>query len=383
MAIPVAWPDPNPHASRVAVVGAGILGAAIAFHLALRGAKVTLFERDEPGRATSAVSFAWINSRDKHPRHYHDLNRRSLDMWSRFSRLLGAEALVTWGGEVRWAATPSGAESLLAQVEELQSWGYPIYPIESRTLADLVPDLVSGPVSAASYSPYDGHVDAVGVVNTCVQRVGAMGGRIHRRTPVVGFEIDGHGAGSSIQAVVTPAGRFACDAVVLACGPDTGEVGRLLGLEIPLHHTFGASLLTQPMPPLLGRPAVLHMPRDSEPRIHVRQLPDGRMVIQGSSPNEESLGRDDGEIARMMAAARAYLPALTPARVEEVRRGRRPIPRDGLPLIGYTKNISNLYLAVMHSGVTLAALVGEFASLEILSRTAIDLLAPYRLERFE
>ena len=75
----------NPH---IVVIGAGITGASIAFHLSLRNANVTLIDADEPGQAASSVSFAWINGRDKDPRHYHDLNRRSIDMWSRFERRL-------------------------------------------------------------------------------------------------------------------------------------------------------------------------------------------------------------------------------------------------------------------------------------------------------
>src|SRR5690242_8191031 len=59
---------------RCVVIGAGILGAAVAARLAAAGLRVTLLDQDEPGRATSRWSFAWINSNDKAPRPYHDLN---------------------------------------------------------------------------------------------------------------------------------------------------------------------------------------------------------------------------------------------------------------------------------------------------------------------
>jgi len=97
----------KPH---VVVIGAGILGASIAFHLSLRGAQVTVVDAGQPGHGTTRVSFAWLNAYSKNPYHYHDLNRRSLDMWPRFAHRLAqaqdvTQVRLTWGGELRWAAT--------------------------------------------------------------------------------------------------------------------------------------------------------------------------------------------------------------------------------------------------------------------------------------
>ena len=76
---------------RITVVGAGIVGSAIAFHLARRGAQVALLDAGEPGMGASSHSFAWINAFGKEPRHYNELNRRSLDTWDRYTRLLSAD----------------------------------------------------------------------------------------------------------------------------------------------------------------------------------------------------------------------------------------------------------------------------------------------------
>ena len=76
---------------RITVIGAGIVGSAIAFHLARRGVQVTLLDADEPGMGASNHSFAWINAFGKEPRHYNELNRRSLDTWDRYARLLNAD----------------------------------------------------------------------------------------------------------------------------------------------------------------------------------------------------------------------------------------------------------------------------------------------------
>ena len=82
---------PSRQNMRVAVVGAGIVGSAMAFYLSRLGVEVTVLEAETPGAGTSGRSFAWINSFGKQPRFYHDLNRRALDTWDRFARLLDGE----------------------------------------------------------------------------------------------------------------------------------------------------------------------------------------------------------------------------------------------------------------------------------------------------
>ena len=89
----------------VIVIGAGILGSVISYYLSIRGANVTLIEKNEPGDGASQVSFAWINSQDKHPSEYHELNRKSMDMWSSFNNRLGNKIGLKTGGEIRWTIT--------------------------------------------------------------------------------------------------------------------------------------------------------------------------------------------------------------------------------------------------------------------------------------
>ncbi len=74
---------------KVAVIGAGILGAAIAWRLAHRGVHVALIDKGQPGHGASSHSFTWINAGAKEPIGYHDLNRRSLEMWTRCAAGMG------------------------------------------------------------------------------------------------------------------------------------------------------------------------------------------------------------------------------------------------------------------------------------------------------
>ena len=73
---------------KAVVIGAGIVGASIGYHLAARGADVTLIDKNKPGSGASSHSFAWINAGPKSPFEYHDLNRRSL-VYDGVERLVG------------------------------------------------------------------------------------------------------------------------------------------------------------------------------------------------------------------------------------------------------------------------------------------------------
>ena len=78
-------------------MGAGIVGATIAYYLARRDADGTVIEAHRPGSGASSHSFAWINATNKSPAFYHDFNRRSLEMWDRFAQQLGARPRNTVG----------------------------------------------------------------------------------------------------------------------------------------------------------------------------------------------------------------------------------------------------------------------------------------------
>jgi glycine/D-amino acid oxidase-like deaminating enzyme len=271
-------------------------------------------------------------------------------------------------------------------VRLLQSWGYPIRQIEPSDLKRLAPGLQPGTVAAASFTEVDGHVDAAQVLDACLTRATHLGAQIETTNPVIGLD-KAHQENETaiVQAVITKKGAVPCDSVVLAAGADTPRLAAHAELDVPLHHTFGATILTEPMLPMLPEVAVVHTHVDVDPQMAFRQLPDGSVMIHGGlhgGAEDRSLGQTEGEIQQVMAKAVDLWPALEGVAVREVRRGRRPIPADGQSILGFTDAVPNLYLAATHSGVTLAPLIGELAAIEMLDGVSVDLLTPYRLERF-
>lgn len=365
---------------RITVIGAGIVGSAIAFHLARRGAEVTLLDAGEPGMGASSHSFAWINAFGKEPRHYNELNRRSLDTWDRYARLLNADVGLRWGGQLTWTASEEDANWLRQNVAKLQSWGYIARLIDEAELSRLEPGLNPGPVSAAAISENDGHVLGTKAAQVASRRVKELGGVVTSNTPALGFDF----GGGEIASVKTASGSVACDAVVLAAGVAVTELAEMAEVRVPQYESPGVVVKTNPMSQLIESASVLYTPPISEdqPEIHVRQGTDGVVMI--GEGTQESLARDDSQehADTLLARASHYLPALASAEATPVPVGYRPMPRDEMPILGFTEKVPNLYIALTHSGITLAPLIGEFAAMEILDGARVDLLEPFRLERF-
>ena len=371
----------------VVVIGAGILGTSIAWRIASLGSRVTLIDKAEPGSGASSHSFAWINAGAKEPLHYHNLNRRSLEMWHRFAAAISDDGDVLtlglrWGGKVSWEAEDAAAEQLRAQVRQLQLWGYPTRLVSASELSELEPSLAVGKVAAAEYSENEGQVDPQLVVDACVRRLHEWGAGIHTHTDVIGFGPDDDGR---IAAVETASEDIECDAVVLAAGTGTTALAAKAGVNVPQAKSPGVVIRTTPMAPLLQNVPVVYAPAlgDGRQEIHIRQFADGKMMI--GEGNQESLAEDDSQAHAddLLARARRYVPGLADAKAEPVPVGWRPMPLDGYPVMGFASEAPNLYIALTHSGVTLAPALSQLAAMEICDGAAADaVLGPYRPARF-
>jgi glycine/D-amino acid oxidase-like deaminating enzyme len=370
------------NAQHVAVIGAGIVGATIAWRIASRGLRVTLIDKAKPGSGASSHSFAWVNAGAKEPIGYHNINRRSLEMWTRFSAALGDETGLRWGGKISWETDPGPAEQLKARVSQLQSWGYPSRLVSAQELAELEPALEIGPVLAAEYSENEGQVEPQLVVDACVRRVAEWDGAVHAQTELVGFSFDKSGR---IVAVNTTSGDIECDFVALAAGTETSALASMAGVYVPQAESPGVVIRTTPVPELLPNVPVVYAPGlgDGRQEIHIRQCADGRMMI--GEGNQESLAEDGSQAHAddLLERACNYLPGLAGATAIPVPVGWRPMPLDGYPVMGFTSEVPNMYIALTHSGVTLAPVLSQLAALEICDGVKADgVLSPYRPTRF-
>ena len=372
-------------APRVVVAGAGIIGASIAWHLAKAGAEVSVIDREGPATRASRGSFAWINATwSKQPRHYHRLNQAGVEGWRALEREL--KLPVRWGGSLEGVVDAALAAELPARVAEQLAWGEKTRLVGRAELDSLEPDVDFSTLGKVVFSGHDGATDPVAATRAFLDAAIALGARVEYPCELTGVTL----ARGRLSAVQTSRGDIAADRLVLATGAAADAGRRFADLDVPQRHTPGLTVLSAPMPRIVRR--VLWLPG-----VHLHQRGDGRLVLgeEAGPPANEAhaarlAGRADAfpsrDIAlehaeRIGAAARKYVPGLPRLDVEDVRICYRPMPLDGHPVLGASPARPDVYLAVTHSGVTLAPVVGALVAQEILDGKPAGSLKEFRPER--
>jgi glycine/D-amino acid oxidase-like deaminating enzyme len=375
MAIPAfntSAASPAASRDRVVIVGAGIMGASIAFHLAKRGARVTILEQRQPGAGATSKSFAWINaSFSKQPRSYYELNLLGIAGWRRLTLELDGDLHVQWGGSVQWFEPGPQSERLARQVRDHQQWGYPIYLVNKERLHILLPPINPGPAGAICFTGIEGTLDPTHALKVLLARAQQYGARLQYPCAVTTV-LSGDGR---VRGVNTTQGPIEADFVVLASGVDTPRLARMLEFNVPLKESPGVLAHSKPLPQILDRVALA-------PGANIKQNPDGRIVTGtdfGAAAKLDS-SRDFG--LKLLQNAAKFCGGLQTAQLESVTLGYRVLPQDGHPIVGFVQRFVNLYIAAMHSGITLAPIIGQLAAMEILDGVSVYLLTNFRLARF-
>ncbi len=357
----------------VLVVGAGCVGASVAYRLAERGAAVTVLDAGAPGGGASGASFAWTNSFSKTPRDYHDLNVASMEEHALLAKELGGGWLHQ-DGALAWEEAAAGLARLGQAVDRLAGWGYAVERIALRQARELEPDLRIGPgVEHVVWTPGEGYVEAVPLIAALLADATRHGARVlaGRRVTAVAR------SGARVRGVSTESGeRFEAQVVVDCAGTAMGEVAGLAGVALPIDRVPGRLIYTSPVATTLRRP--IHAPG-----VHFRPDGGGRLVLaEGAHDQVWFETAEPRPPERSLAAVAEHLPALRGARVEATRIGVRPMPRDERPVVGAIPGLDGFYVVASHSGVTLGPLWGRIAAAELLDGTLDPRLAPYRPARF-
>ena len=361
----------NPH-ERFAVIGSGIMGTSAALNLARKGVqRIVVYDvlpEHSVGRTTPA-SWAWLNANQKTPISYKWLNQLGMRGW-RVDPIL--RELPKWTG------------SLVRTSDAIvEMGGYPLEgPLSQERAAELEPcaNFTMSDESKLYYFPSEGHVDPALAVKEMQKECRRLGVQFEANCNVSGLVRDDNGkvAGLRIQRK-GQLEEAKCDCVVVAAG--TGCASSALG-AVPLIPSPGRIAFAQTQEP--GRRDLRRIIVDTITQSHVLQRDDGMFVAGGgvlqsggSNARQASPGAMDG----LLEAARQLAPEpLRPALLLRHAEAVRPMPKDGLPVLGFVE--SGLYVIVSHSGVTLAPILGALAATELTMSVELAILDRYRPQRF-
>lgn len=379
---------------RYVVAGAGVIGVCLAARLAGAGAEVTLLEQDRPGQAATRSSFAWLNSNDKAPRAYHDLNHAGMRAWAQLAGSLGGAAWYRPAGNLEWAASAAGRAELAARVHRLAGWGYPARLISGAEAAELEPSLRQpGPGPGVAWFPGEGYLLTEAMVAGLLDRAAGQGatvlsgpaGQVTGLEAVPGARAAG-GAGWGVRTAAGPVIR--ADVVVCCAGTQVPRLAALAGAAAPIPlvpwQEPGAAapgLVVQAGP--VGSPALTRIVH--APEVYLRPHAGGLVHLEAPDAAVD-LHTPDRELRRwageLLDRARRVTGALDGATVAGYRVCVRPMPADGQSIVGWLPGVAGVYVAVTHSGVTLGAHLAGLITAELLGGAAPAELAPFRPGRF-
>ncbi|MBB5573010.1 MULTISPECIES: NAD(P)/FAD-dependent oxidoreductase [Rhizobium] len=354
-----------PPPQKIIVVGAGIIGASIAWHLARKGASVTVIAANAGGEATPR-SFAWINASWGNPEFYFHFRRRSMAEWSRLAADVPGLPL-SWCGGLCWDLPEAELE---AYATRQGGWGYGLRRVDRETSAALEPNLANPPAFALHVAE-EGAVEPVAAANLLLEDAARHGATLSYGAEVRRLLREN----GRIIGVETANGALLADHVVLAAGGGTAALAASVGIDVPVETPPGLIVHSRPVPRLLNGLVLAS-------ELHMRQTMEGRIIagsdFGGTDPGDEPQKAAD----ELFAKVKAMLRGGDKLELDFYTVGYRPTPKDGFPIIGGVDAAPGLYLAVLHSGVTLAPLVGSLAAAEIVDGNLNPELAPFRLSRF-
>lgn len=386
-------PQPLPAGVEVLVVGAGIIGAAVANRLAAAGLDVCLLDRLGPAAGTSSAGEGNVLVSDKVPGPDLALALRGVELWRELAGEAGdAGERVEFeakGGLVV-AHGEKELDALFTLAESQCQLGAHVELVAGGALHELEPALTED-LSGGAYYEQDCQVQPMAAVDFLVRQFGAHGGRLVRGAEVVGAEHDGQGILRSVRTTMGTVAVGTC--VVNASGPWAGEVARRLGTDIPVEPRRGHVLVTEPEPPFVrhkvceaGYVSTVHDDGTGLACSAVVEATRSGTMLLGSSREFVGFSRElDPEIIRTIAArAVALFPDLARARLMRAYVGFRPTTPDRLPIIGADRSVGGIYHATGHegAGIGLALVTAEIVETLVLGQTPSMDLAPFAPERF-
>jgi D-hydroxyproline dehydrogenase subunit beta len=372
----------------VVVVGAGIVGAAVARELAVRGVAVTLLDRGDVSSGTTGLGEGNVLCSDKRPGPELELARAGLALYDELERRLGAAARIRRKGALivhpdaaTWAAEPARLERLAIPSARL---------VDRDELRALEPEL-TGTAYGAALFPDDLQCDARAIAHALADEAAAAGARVRAHALVAAVE---PAAGGGARVTIAGGERISARAAVIAAGTWSAPLARRAGVELPLEPRKGQLVrLAAPAPGLIRHKVVdgsyLAAVASAAPGLELASVVETDWegnVLVGSSRERRGFDTSVDPVvsAALVRHAGRLFPRLRELHVATAWAGLRPWLPDGLPAIGPSRAAPGIWLATGHegAGVALGPITGRLVAQLYAGETPVVDPSPFDPDRF-
>lgn len=365
--------------ANVVIVGGGIVGVSIAYHLAMRKVKkLVLLERGHLGEGSTGLCVGGIRTQ-----FATDINIRfsleSLDFWTHFEEITGTDPEFRQVGYLFLATHAETLNRFRSHVQRQKSYGFPVELLEPREIRRRWTFLRWEDLVGGTFCSLDGYAGPHEVLTGLVRMARQRGVKIYEETEVVGLIM----RGDRVRGVKTKAGDITAPVVVNATGPWASDIGRMAGIEIPVKPVRRQLFVTAPF--ILSDHAI-PLIIDFDQGWYFR--PEGKgFLLSGPIDKEPSFRTtiDRHAMAETAEQAMNRVPAFQNAQITSGWAGLYEISPDHHAILGPVPGLEGLILANGFSGHGFqhSPAVGRAIADFITEGRASSDLSLLSIERFE
>ncbi len=333
-----------PERADALIIGGGVIGASIAYHLTRRGLKPVVFDRDLLGSGNTGRSAGGIRAQFTTEINIK-LSLYSIAFYERFRELLGADAEFHQVGYLFLAVTPEQLAHFRERVAFQKKFGVEVSLLTPEEVSVGWPFLRTDDVTGATYSAKDGFAGPYEVTIAFANAARQGGAIFHEQTEVTEILA----SRGRIQGLETSRGEYSSDVVVAACGPAVPAMVKPLGIEVPVQPYRRHLFMTETFPEIPdGIPFII----DSGTGLYFRKETGGIMLgmVDKSDPPTFSMLVDDAYLEKLVEAALLRVPLLEKANILNGWAGLYDTTPDHHAIVGTVDEVKGLYLAVGFSG---------------------------------
>lgn len=367
-------------ALRFIVVGAGVMGCALASELARAGAGVVVVEQGEVCSGSSGRNAGGVRQQFSSATNVR-LARRTLERVGLLREEFGVDVGFRQVGYLFLAASDEGEARLRGTVFAQNALDVPTRFVGVDEIAELVPGVNTADLRGGSFCPTDGHLDPHALVSAFASDARRHGAVIRQDTRIVGVDR----AGERLTALRTASGEaIGGDVVVNCAGAWAGAVAGLYGGELPIQPWRSQVFIVTHTPPLGDR---LPMTIDFDNgKSYFHREGDGLLAgmdNETATAPTVDVAFDYGKVDQLVEHLAHRLPALVDARVATGWAGLLELTPDENPLVGWT-HLENVYTAAGFSGhgLSIAPALAQDVARELLGEPPEVPLDAFRPERF-